>query len=262
MSSGGRGATLAEDSTSDPNPVGFNDANGEQLTYRYQWLRNGTPIAGASGNTLDLSTPGNGDHGDLIRVQIYAVDASGANSAAVADQVTVANSAPTAGAVKIAPSSPKPTAIVTAAPSGFRDPDGDKLTYQYQCSINGKLVAGATGRTLDLTRKTHVKGGDSVRAEVIAIDSPGGRSGVASTQVKITATKPITLSRRAFADGGFRLTVSVPPRTRVLDFTLCRAARRARSSCTAGSSCKRIGGIPRPRPWALPMLALDRAETI
>jgi len=38
--------------------------DGDQLTYRYQWLRNGTPISGATNATLDLAQAGNGDNGD------------------------------------------------------------------------------------------------------------------------------------------------------------------------------------------------------
>ncbi len=45
-------------------PSGYADLDGDQLTYRYQWLRNGTPIGGATNATLDLALAGNGDLGD------------------------------------------------------------------------------------------------------------------------------------------------------------------------------------------------------
>src|SRR5207249_3751089 len=41
-------------------PSGFSDADGDTLTYHYQWSKNGTAIAGATGSTLDLSVAGNG----------------------------------------------------------------------------------------------------------------------------------------------------------------------------------------------------------
>ena len=44
-------------------PSGYADVDGDQLTYRYQWLRNGTPISGATNATLDLAQAGNGDTG-------------------------------------------------------------------------------------------------------------------------------------------------------------------------------------------------------
>ena len=50
--------------------VSSSDADGDAITYSYVWNRNGTPIAGQTGSTLDLSLPGNGDRGcdqrDLI----------------------------------------------------------------------------------------------------------------------------------------------------------------------------------------------------
>ena len=58
-------------------PSGYADLDGDQLTYRYQWLRNGTPIAGATSATLNLALPGNGDLNDRIDVDVSAVDAGG-----------------------------------------------------------------------------------------------------------------------------------------------------------------------------------------
>ena len=36
-------------------PSGFADVDADALTYTYQWYRNGTAIAGATGRTLDLA---------------------------------------------------------------------------------------------------------------------------------------------------------------------------------------------------------------
>ena len=41
--------------------VTSHDAEGDTLTTSYQWTRNGTDIAGATGATLNLATAGNGD---------------------------------------------------------------------------------------------------------------------------------------------------------------------------------------------------------
>ena len=43
--------------------VTSHDAEGGTLTNSYQWTRNGTDIAGATGATLNLATAGNGDKG-------------------------------------------------------------------------------------------------------------------------------------------------------------------------------------------------------
>ena len=84
-------------------PSGFSDPDGDPLTYRYRWYRNGTRISGAAASTLNLSVAGNGDRGDQIRVEVYATDGRGAASDAVKAKVTVANTAPTAGTVTIKP---------------------------------------------------------------------------------------------------------------------------------------------------------------
>ena len=44
--------------------VTSHDAESDPLTTTYQWIRNGTDIAGATNATLDLALAGNGDKGD------------------------------------------------------------------------------------------------------------------------------------------------------------------------------------------------------
>ncbi len=90
-------------------PAGYADVDGDKLTYRYQWLRNGTAISGATNRTLDLAQAGNGDLGDRIDVDVTAVDASGGTSPAARGHQTITgtNSTPVEGTVAIAPASPK-----------------------------------------------------------------------------------------------------------------------------------------------------------
>src|SRR5262249_2817404 len=49
--------------------VAAHDPEGSPLTYSYQWVKNGLDIPGATGPTLDLSLPGNGNKGDGIQVR-------------------------------------------------------------------------------------------------------------------------------------------------------------------------------------------------
>ncbi len=76
-------------------PSGFTDPDGDALTYRYQWSKNGTAISGATGTTLDLSKAGNGDVGDTISVSCKAFDGQ-LESTAATDSLVVQNTPPVA----------------------------------------------------------------------------------------------------------------------------------------------------------------------
>lgn len=60
----------------DLRPMGASDPT----TLTYEWLRNGAPIVGATGSTLDLKLPGNGDRGDTITVRVTASDGQLSNA--------------------------------------------------------------------------------------------------------------------------------------------------------------------------------------
>ncbi len=182
-------------------PAGYADVDNDELAYRYQWLRNGTAIGGATGRTLDLSQPGNGDNGDRIDVDVRAVDSSGVESPVVrgTQNVTGTNATPVEGSVSLAPLIPKTDQTVTASPAGFREPDGEPLTYHYRWLRNGTTIAGATSPTLNLSQAGAGDRGDAIRVEVHATD-PGGR---ASDPVAAT----VTVANTAPAAG----TVSVRP---------------------------------------------------
>ena len=157
-------------------PSGFSDPDGDALTYKYRWLRNGAAITGATGATLDLSVAGNGDRGDTVRVEVSAADPGGRTSDPAAATVTVGNTAPTAGTVSVRPNAPSTDDIVSAVPSGYADADGDAVSYQYQWFRNGTAISGATGRTLDLAEAGNGDSGDAVAVDVTALDGNGGSS--------------------------------------------------------------------------------------
>ena len=91
----------------------------------------------------------------------------------VTARITLGNNPPVKGSVAIAPSSPKIGATLTAAPTGFSDPDGDKLTYHYQWSLNGNDIDGATSATLADSGAVR---GDTVTVTVWADDGNNGQS--------------------------------------------------------------------------------------
>lgn len=195
-------------------PVGFSDPDGDPLTYHYEWLRNNTPIAGATSSALDLALAGNGDKGDVVKVRVYATDGRGAASDAVASAVTVANTAPTAGTVTITPATPSTNDTVKANPSGFADADGDPLTYRYQWLKNGTPLAGATNRTLNLALAGNGDLNDVIAVDVHAVDT----SNAASPAVR--ATKTITGTNSTPIEGTVALSPAAPRTDQTLTATV------------------------------------------
>jgi len=179
--------------------TGFSDPDGDPLGYQYEWFRNGTRIPGATGTALNLAQAGNGDRGDRIRVEVYATDGRGAASDPAAAKVVVADTAPTAGTVTTQPVPASTKDVLRAVTNGFADLDGDDLTYKYQWLVNGTAVAGATGRTFDLTGRVQLN--DRVDVDVTAADGHGGTSAAARGGQTITGTNATPL------DG----TVSITP---------------------------------------------------
>ena len=95
-----------------------------------------------------------------FKKQLDAISSAGLGSDVVTvqqalDTVDAETHGPVAGTVKVTPTSPTTGAALTATPSGFSDPDGDELTYQYQWKVNGTPIAGATDKTFDLSQAGH-----------------------------------------------------------------------------------------------------------
>ncbi len=160
------------------------DPDGDPVSLGYQWTLNGSPIAGATGSSLDLSDPGNGDRGDQIAVEVTAGDGTAAGHATSAP-VTIVNSPPVLGDATIVydPS----TATATITPDAV-DADGDTLQTSVRWTING-FDAG-TSATPDLTQPgSHI--GDAIGARVRVTDSQGAASAwVAAAPVTIAGGVP------------------------------------------------------------------------
>ena len=101
--------------------VTSHDPNNDPVTYAYQWIKNGIPIAGATSANLNLATAGNGDRGDQISVQVIANDGTANSAPVTSSAVTILNTVPSA-TVSLAPTSPgtNTTLTATATPNGRR----------------------------------------------------------------------------------------------------------------------------------------------
>src|SRR5207253_660465 len=160
---------------------GSTDDDGDTVTYAYQWLKNGSPISGATSSTLDLSTAG--DRGDQIAVRVTPNDGTVDGTAFTSSAVTVANTPPVLDSVAIHQVSPKTDDVLTVD-TASHDADSDTVTYAYQWRKNGTAIAGATGATLDLSAAGNGARGDDISVTVTPDD--GTIAGAAQTSAAVT----------------------------------------------------------------------------
>lgn len=165
--------------------VTAHDADNDPLTYSYEWLRNGTTIAGATGTSLDLSVPGNGDRGDTITVRVTVSD--GQASTVATTSVVVADTPPTV-ALSLGSTTPGKRDVVTASAIASDD-DGDALTFTWTWRLNGVVMQTSTGSaatsSFDL-RSVETEFGDVLGATVVVSDG----SATASANANATVTRP------------------------------------------------------------------------
>ena len=148
------------------------DPDGDPLTFTYQWTRNGTDLAGATGASLDLSVAGYGDRGDTIAVRVTASDGSLSSAPATSTAVIVLDTAPTAN-VTLSPSAPTTNTVMVATASAY-DADADPLALTYVWSVNGVVkrttVTAALTDSFDLGQPGNGNKGDLVTVELVASD--------------------------------------------------------------------------------------------
>lgn len=130
----------------------------------------GTAAAGEITASHTFTAPGS----YLITVTVTDDDGATGSTSRV---ITVSNTAPVAGSVEITPETMGAgTQTFTATPTGFTDPDGDTLTYQYTWTVND-TPAGTDSPTLT----TDVTPGDIITVAVTATDGTATTTPVTDT---------------------------------------------------------------------------------
>jgi hypothetical protein len=123
--------------------VDATDADGDALTFAYQWTANGSDIPGATNPTLDLSVDGNGDKGDDIAVRVTASDGTATSDPVTSSPVTVVNTPPAFDQdLGDQTNTEGDTVSLSAAAS---DADADALTYTATGLPDGLTIDAATG---------------------------------------------------------------------------------------------------------------------
>lgn len=154
------------------------DADGDPLSFRYQWIRNEVEIPGATGETLSLAEM---TKKDKIVVRVVASDGEADGSPYYSASVPVQNAAPS-----ITSSPP------AAVPGGMysyqvkaKDADGDDIAYKLTKAPAGMTI-GANG-LITWSVSAGVAGAHEV--EVVAADPDGAKATQAFTLTVSVAEK-------------------------------------------------------------------------
>ena len=176
--------------------VTSHDPDNDPVNYAYEWQKDtGTgfqPIAGETGSTLALSTAGNGNRGDRIRVVVTPNDGFVEGAPVTTGAVTIANTAPVAS-VSLDDQTPSTNALLTATATGS-DADADAVTFTYVWKVNGTTVKTTPGSsnltdTLDLSQAGNGDTGQTVSVTVTPNDGTLAGAPVADSAL-VQATAP------------------------------------------------------------------------
>lgn len=163
------------------------DADGDDITFSYQWKKNGENI----GDDSDTLSSDNFVKSDEILVIVTPNDGTDDGEPMISDTLVVSNSIPTQPTVSISPNPAYADDDLTCNASGSTDDDDDEFSYVYQWYKNG--VAKEYSNTV-LASETAV--GDIWKCEVVADDgeaqSVAGEDSV--TILEIPDTTPPTRS--------------------------------------------------------------------
>ncbi len=170
--------------------AGVSDADGlENAVFRYQWIRGGADISGATGSSY---TAADADEGEWLKVRVeFADDAGNAErlTSAATDAVEAAPRAntPAEGRPAISGKARVGEAL-TASTSGVSDADGlANAVFRYQWLRGGADIPGATGATYAVVDADE---GERLKARVEFADDAGNEESLTSAATKAVAARP------------------------------------------------------------------------
>lgn len=166
-------------------PSGWSDGDGDQEGYTWAWTKNGVPLAGATGSTLDGS---HFDKGDVLLCTATPFDGWDQGGSVASDQVTIQNQPPSLGAAILSPASGGKTTQFTCEPSGLSDADAsDPVYYSYAWKTADGQPLGLSGAKVS---GAAVPLGTSFVCVVTPFDGEAYGEPVTSNQAKIVNNPP------------------------------------------------------------------------
>ncbi len=189
------------------------DADGDGITYRYAWSRNGARYETAPEQAL--IPRGVARRGERWEVVVVGNDGE-ADSPPARIETVIADTPPGAAAVSLC-DGPVPSGTVPEAriAKPAVDPDGDSVVYQYEWTLNGKPVPAAKGMTrlaapalkkhdvvrVDVTPFDGELAGPLATAECHVVNTPPGPPAVALEPAEPTAASGVqVVVKRPAAD--------------------------------------------------------------
>ena len=170
--------------------AGVSDADGlENAEFRYQWIRGGADISGATGSSY---TAVDADAGERLKVRVAFEDDAGNEESLTSAATDAVEAAPRANT----PAEGRPAisgkarvgGTLTASTSGVTDADGlDNATFAHQWLRGGADIPGATGATYALVDADE---GERLKARVEFTDDAGNEESLTSAATKAVAARP------------------------------------------------------------------------
>ncbi len=161
------------------------DVDGDAVTYRYAWKRNGAKV-GLPPEVSELSR-GTVKKGERWQVEVVAGDGE-AEAEPVRAEVVVGNTPPGPVAARLCDRPvPAGTGLEVKIREPATDPDGDRVVYRYQWSVNGNPLPAAKDQAK--LPGSGLRKHDAVRVVVTPWDGEGAGP-EASTECLVENTPP------------------------------------------------------------------------
>ena len=176
------GETLTADTS------GISDSDGlTNASYSYQWLADGTAMAGATDSTYTLT---DAEEGKTVQVAVSFTDDAGNDETATSAATNAVEARPNSPATGLPTISgaARVGETLTADTSAIADQDGlTNVSYGYQWLADGVDIAGATDSTYTLTDS---EVGKAVQVAVSFTDNAGNEESLTSAATGTVEARP------------------------------------------------------------------------